>query len=167
MRLPAFFAALFMAAPALGQSSLSFSGSAGPFAALRKNGLATGPVASLQLGLDVAERAQVGIFALGVAARGPLSAPDDFALLAAGASIDFKLWRWAAADAELRWSWKLRLAGGYGVLAGKSSGPFLLAAPGVDYATRLRHFAIGVELPVAYAPGVWSAGVTPLIRYSF
>ena len=167
---------LLLALPAAAEEVLpevwrgvSLSTSAGPLFALRQGDVSTGPAVTASLAWDLGESFSAFAFGMGAAERAPLHAPGDWAVLAGGAGLLATLHRWPGADHENRLAMTVRVAAGWGVLAPSSgAGPFALVAPGLAWNARLRHFAIGLELPVAYGPGpLVAVGLSPTLKYTF
>jgi hypothetical protein len=135
-------------------------------------GRATGLVVGTHLGYDVSSWLAASLFALGANASAGASY-GAFGLIATGADLRATvLTRRDRNDVE-RFRSFVHARAGYlvtrptGLLG--STDLLLAAGPGVEYATRLRHFAVGLAADVLWLARAGTPGVSiaPSVRYTF
>jgi len=146
-------------------------------------GFAPGRVGGLVIGGEL-ERVSVGVVVLGTASDAPASFGGDacgkgtapsggFSSLAAGLALRVNLYAPKSEDGNQRTWLYLRALATYALLQPGglfSSGDILvMAGPGVDFYTHLRHFSIGLEADFAFGVNHLQAGVVvaPHLKYSF
>ncbi len=142
-------------------------------------GFTPGAAGGVEMGLDLGESLQVGLFVLGGGHSAPASykgkngaGRGDFETLLAGASGRLAL-GWIETDAVPRTQLFVRAAVGMfastpdGVLG--DTGVAFLAGPGIEYNTRLRRFAVSLSADALVAPGgpAYGGMLTGSLRYTF
>jgi hypothetical protein len=141
----------------------------------------SGPMAQVEVGVDLGERLSVGLFIMGSSIRtsaeyvgnsgGAVS--GDFSSMVPGMALRARLLGLADSQEVKRTWFYLRAGGGLAMFAPKRLLPdsdiLVFAGPGVEYYTRLRHFSVGVEVTGNYLVNGGSFGfaVAPNIRYAF
>ncbi len=141
----------------------------------------SGPMAQVEVGVDLGERLSVGLFVMGSSIRtsaeyvgnsgGAVS--GDFSSMVPGMALRARLLGLADSQEVKRTWFYLRAGGGLAMFAPKRLLPdsdiLVFAGPGVEYYTRLRHFSVGVEVTGNYLVNGGSFGfaVAPNIRYAF
>lgn len=135
-------------------------------------GFAAGPIVGLQLGLDLGDRFALALVAIGANQSASVSY-GAFSLVGAGADARFALWAGKDSQGTERVYLYAHARGTF--FATDPRGLFgdtdvlLAAGPGVEYHTRLRHFAVGLAVDGVYALQAKSPGiaVVPTLRYTF
>jgi hypothetical protein len=131
-----------------------------------------GPVMGLEMGFDLGQIASIGIMASGSQIAGIRNAnfgdvSNDADVLEVGLGVRFALMT------TKRLAWFLKVGGSYLFaapdMASFSSGFVVGGGTGLEYATNLRHFFIGVELVGQFHLPSSSvmAWVTPTLKYTF
>jgi hypothetical protein len=135
-------------------------------------GLSTGFAMGLNAGYDITQRLAVSVFALGSNQRASVSY-GAFDVVAAGADIRFATGVFKDGNEVDRVFLYVHARGGYmlskpeGLFS--SNDIFVAGGPGIEYFTRLRHFAIGLAVDGVYAldAGTLGVAVLPSVRYTF
>jgi hypothetical protein len=141
----------------------------------------SGPMAQVEVGMDLSERLSVGLFIMGSSVRtsaeyvgnsgGAVS--GDFSAMVPGAVLRARLVGLADSQEVKRTWFYLRAGAGYAMFSPKRLLPesdiLVFAGPGVEYYTRLRHFSVGLEVTGNYlvSGGSFGFAVAPNIRYAF
>lgn len=141
----------------------------------------SGPMAQVEVGVDLGEHVSVGLFLMGSSVRtsaqyvgnsgGAVS--GDFSALVPGAVLRARLVGFADSQEVKRTWFYLRAGAGYAMFSPKRLLPdsdiLVFAGPGVEYYTRLRHFSVGLEVTGQYlvSGGSFGFAVAPNIRYAF
>ncbi|MFP2933841.1 adventurous gliding motility protein CglE [Pyxidicoccus sp. 3LG] len=141
----------------------------------------SGPMAQVEVGVDLSERLSVGLFIMGSSLRtsaeyignsgGAVS--GDFSSLVPGAVLRARVYGLADSQEVKRTWFYVRAGAGYAMFSPKRLLPesdiLVFAGPGVEYYTRLRHFSVGLEVTGNYLVSGGSLGfaVAPNIRYAF
>jgi hypothetical protein len=141
----------------------------------------SGPMAQVEVGMDLGERLSVGLFVMGSSVRtsaeyvgnsgGAVS--GDFSSLVPGLALRARLLGLADSQEVKRTWFYLRAGGGLAMFSPKRLLPdsdiLVFAGPGVEYYTRLRHFSVGLEVTGNYlvSGGSFGFAVAPNIRYAF
>ncbi len=141
----------------------------------------SGPMAQVEVGVDMGERLSVGLFVMGSSVRtsaeyvgnsgGAVS--GDFSSLVPGLALRARLMGLADSQEVKRTWFYLRAGGGLAMFSPKRLLPdsdiLVFAGPGVEYYTRLRHFSVGLEVTGNYlvSGGSFGFAVAPNIRYAF
>ncbi len=141
----------------------------------------SGPMAQVEVGVDLGERLSVGLFIMGSSVRtaadyvgnsgGAVS--GDFSALIPGAVLRARLVGFADSQEVKRTWFYLRAGAGYAMFSPQRLLPdsdiLVFAGPGVEYYTRLRHFSVGLEVTGNYlvSGGSFGFAVAPNIRYAF
>jgi hypothetical protein len=162
-------------------------GSGGPFY-LNKAPANAGPTPSswgqmvqLEVGYEFGERFSLGVFGMATANRAGSdyigksggAASGDFTAIIPGALLQLNV-AGASDDNGVKRTWfYLRGGGGYVKYYPKTLLPdadaMLFGGPGIEYKTRLRHFALGLDVTGVYFLNSKTFGlaVTPNLRYAF
>lgn len=135
-------------------------------------GFAAGPVVGLQLGFDLGDRLSLALVALGANQQASISY-GAFSLIGAGADARVALWGMKDSQGTERLFLYAHARGAW--FATDPRGLFgdtdilVAAGPGLEYHTRLRHFALGLAIDGVYALQAKSPGiaVVPTLRYTF
>lgn len=141
----------------------------------------SGPMAQVEVGVDLGERLSVGLFIMGASTRtsaeyvgnsgGAVS--GDFSSMVPGLALRARLLGLADSQEVKRTWFYLRAGGGLAMFSPKRLLPdsdiLVFAGPGVEYYTRLRHFSVGLEVTGNYlvSGGSFGFAVAPNIRYAF
>ncbi|AEI68340.1 adventurous gliding motility protein CglE [Corallococcus macrosporus] len=141
----------------------------------------SGPMAQVEVGVDLGERVSVGLFIMGSSVRtgaeyvgnsgGAVS--GDFSTLIPGAVLRARLVGFADSQEVKRTWFYVRAGAGYAMFSPQRLLPdsdiLVFAGPGVEYYTRLRHFSVGLEVTGQYlvSGGSFGFAVAPNIRYAF
>ena len=141
----------------------------------------SGPMAQVEVGVDLGEHVSVGLFLMGSSVRtgaeyvgnsgGAVS--GDFSSLIPGAVLRARLVGFADSQEVKRTWFYVRAGAGYAMFSPKRLLPdsdiLVFAGPGVEYYTRLRHFSVGLEVTGQYlvSGGSFGFAVAPNIRYAF
>ncbi|MFP2913131.1 adventurous gliding motility protein CglE [Pyxidicoccus sp. 3LFB2] len=141
----------------------------------------SGPMAQVEVGVDLGERLSVGLFVMGSSIRtsaeyvgnsgGAVS--GDFSSMVPGLALRARLVGLADSQETKRTWFYLRAGGGLAMFSPKRLLPdsdiLVFAGPGVEYYTRLRHFSVGLEVTGNYlvSGGSFGFAVAPNIRYAF
>ncbi|WIG98376.1 adventurous gliding motility protein CglE [Myxococcus sp. SDU36] len=141
----------------------------------------SGPMAQVEVGVDLGERVSVGLFLMGSSVRtsaqyvgnsgGAVS--GDFSSLIPGAVLRARLVGFADSQEVKRTWFYVRAGAGYAMFSPERLLPdsdiLVFAGPGVEYYTRLRHFSVGLEVTGQYlvSGGSFGFAVAPNIRYAF
>ncbi|MBZ4422509.1 adventurous gliding motility protein CglE [Myxococcus sp. RHSTA-1-4] len=141
----------------------------------------SGPMAQVEVGVDLGESLSLGVFIMGSSIRtsaeyvgnsgGAVS--GDFSSMATGAVLRARLLGLADSQEVKRTWFYLRGGAGYAMFSPKRLLPesdiLVFAGPGVEYYTRLRHFSVGLEVTGNYlvSGGTFGFAVAPNIRYAF
>ncbi|NMO22196.1 adventurous gliding motility protein CglE [Pyxidicoccus fallax] len=140
-----------------------------------------GPMAQVEVGVDITENFSLGVFIMGSSigtsaeyvgnSGGGVS--GDFQTMVPGAVLRARLLG-LADNQEVKRTWfYLRGGAGYAMFSPKRLLPesdiLVFAGPGVEYYTRLRHFSVGLEVTGNYlvSGGTFGFAVAPNIRYAF
>jgi hypothetical protein len=131
-----------------------------------------GPVIGIEMGYDLGQVASIHLAAYGLQVSGTRDTSrakvsnDAGALLAmVGGRINLMTTK--------RLGWYLKAGVGYMFaapeLARLDQGAVIHLGTGVEYATQLRHFFVGLEAVASYLPAIggFSAIVTPTVKYTF
>jgi hypothetical protein len=140
-----------------------------------------GPMAQVEVGVDLSENLSLGVFIMGSSIRtsaeyvgnsgGAVS--GDFSSMVPGAVVRARLLGLADSQEVKRTWFYLRGGAGYAMFSPKRLLPesdiLVFAGPGVEYYTRLRHFSVGLEVTGNYlvSGGTFGFAVAPNIRYAF
>ncbi|AKF82618.1 hypothetical protein SAMN05443572_106440 [Myxococcus fulvus] len=141
----------------------------------------SGPMAQVEVGVDLGERISVGLFVMGSSIRtsaeyigesgGAVS--GDYSTFVPGAVLRARLVGLADSQEVKRTWFYVRAGAGYAMFSPKRLLPdsdiLVFAGPGVEYYTRLRHFSVGLEVTGNYlvSGGSFGFAVAPNIRYAF
>jgi hypothetical protein len=141
----------------------------------------SGQMVQVELGYEFNERLSLGLFGMATANRAGSdyvgksggAASGDFSTLIPGAVLRLNA-AGVSDDHGVKRTWfYLRGGAGYVKFYPKALLPdadtMLFVGPGIDYYTRLRHFAVGLEVTGVYLVNSQSFGfsVTPNLRYAF
>jgi len=139
---------------------------------VRENSLWPGPVLGLEIGYDLGQIASLhvavqGQQVLGLQTRGTHESGADLTLLALmlGGRINLVTTQ--------RLGWYLKVGAGWMFtwpeLAGVDWGFLVHGGTGLEYATKLRHFSLGLEVTAQYdiANGGVLVGLSPTLKYVF
>jgi len=135
-------------------------------------GRSGGFLVGVNAGYDISDRLALSAYALGASSRASLSY-GAFSVLSVGGDLRVSLFGARDRNGTERLHVYLHARGGWLVtrpvgLFGNTD-LYFAGGPGIEYATRLRHFSVGLAVDGAYvakakAPGL---AVTPTVRYTF
>lgn len=140
-----------------------------------------GQSAMVEIGYEIGDRLSLALFVMGTANTASSTyvgfsngrASGDFSSLAGGAHLRFNALGIADSQDIKRTWFYVRGGLGYAMFSpgtlGLPNDVVVIAGPGVEYFTRLRHFSVGLEVTGSMLLGTQSMGfaVTPNLRYAF
>ena len=131
-----------------------------------------GPVIGIELGYDIGQVASIHLAVSGQQIPGVRNTTRAKVSNDAGALLAMLGGRFNLMTTK-RTSWYLKANVGYMFtdpeLAELDQGAVIQAGTGLEYATQLRHFFVGLEVVASYLPAIggFSAIVTPTLKYTF
>jgi hypothetical protein len=131
-----------------------------------------GPVIGLEIGVDLGQVASIHVAAYGLQVSGTRETSRATVSNDAGALLAMLGGRFNLMTTK-RTGWYVKGAVGYMFaapeLARLDEGAVIHLGTGIEYATQLRHFFVGLEVVASYLPAIggFSAIVTPTLKYTF
>lgn len=131
-----------------------------------------GPVIGVEMGYDLGQVASIHLAAYGLQVSGTRSTSRADVSNDAGAFMAMLGARFNLMTTK-RTGWFVKAGAGYMFaapeLARLDQGAVVHLGTGIEYATQLRHFFVGLEVVASYLPAIggFSAIVTPTLKYTF
>jgi hypothetical protein len=131
-----------------------------------------GPVIGIEIGYDLGQVASIHMAAYGMQVSGTRETPRAKVSNDAGALLAMIGGRFNLTTTK-RTGWYVKAGVGYMFAAPEMArldqGAVIHAGTGIEYATQLRHFFVGLEVVASYLPAIggFSAIVTPTLKYTF
>jgi hypothetical protein len=131
-----------------------------------------GPVIGIEIGFDIGQVASIHMAAYGMQVSGTRETPRAEVSNDAGALLALLGGRFNLMTTK-RTGWYVKGGVGYMFAAPEMArldqGAVIHLGTGIEYATQLRHFFVGLEVVASYLPAIggFSAIVTPTLKYTF
>jgi len=131
-----------------------------------------GPVIGIEIGYDLGQVASIHMAAYGLQVSGTRETSRAEVSNDAGALLAMLGGRFNLTTTK-RTGWYIKGGVGYMFAAPKMAkldeGAVIHLGTGIEYATQLRHFFVGLEVVASYLPAIggFSAIVTPTLKYTF